>query len=165
MHQPDVLQGITFSLCNSISYRKFLQFIKPVKVLKIFDLFHQIEPVNETRNMIEKTLNKTSLIVFLENGNLHVGIPTSYDVYSNGVHSFDIDLIFSGHKKDGEINYHTNYLNLSKKVKRLFYLKNVASIGKFNYKIFLYFLDKKSNKNCVENEIIKQIKIIQEPKN
>ena len=136
----------------------FLKRIRPVRFLRFLNLFYQIEPISETRNIIEKTLNKTPLIVFLDNSHVHVGIPTFYDTDSKGVQCFDVNLMFSGYKKDGEISYYTNYLKLSKSIKRLFYLKKVTSIGEFNYKTFLYFLDQKINKNQTETALIKQLK-------
>ena len=137
-----------------------LKHIQSFRFTRLLNLFYPIEPINETRKTIEKALNKSPLIIFIDNSNIHIGIPTSYDIYSSGIQCCGINLIFSGHKKDGQIYYHTNYLKLSKKVNRIFYFKNIISIGEFNYKTFLYFLDKKPDKDKTntEKEIIEQIK-------
>ena len=138
---------------------KLLKIIKYIKYLKVLDLFHQIEPVSETQKIIDKTLNKFPLMIFFNNGNVHIGIPTSYDTQHNGIQCLDCKLIFSGHKKDGKISYHTNYIKSPEKIKRLFYLKDIISIGEFNYKAFIYFLDQKSDKNQMETDIIMQINV------
>ena len=141
-----------------IKHVKWIQHPRIVKCLRIFDLFYQIEPMNETQNIIDKTLNKTPLIIFLDNGSVHIGVPASYDTRPNEVQCFDCRLMFSGYKKDGEISYHTNYLEVPETIRRVFYLKHIVSMGEFNYKTFLYFLDKKSFKNQTEQPISRYIK-------
>lgn len=131
--------------------------LKNFKILKSVDFFHKIEPINKTQQIMDNNLNKIPLMIFLNDGNIHIGIPISYDSRFDGIQCFTFDLIFSGYKEHGEISYYTNYLEASDKVSRVFYLNSISSISEFNHNAFLHFLNKKSAKNGVEKSIIKKL--------
>jgi len=74
-------------------------FLKSWKFLSLFDFFHKIEPINKTQQVMDDSLNKTPLMIFLNDGNVHIGIPVSYDSRFNGIQCFTFDLFMTPKKR------------------------------------------------------------------